>query len=403
MWTDLNINFQQQTINHCCKQIQYPAGLDLVKQMGGRVFNENQKHREDRRIMVEEDRLPPSCEFCIRSEPNSIRHVWNQWNDKKINHIRNSLINAVHTSYIELDIGNKCDMACIYCGAHSSSTWAKELGIANAETEWDQWYASEWRKEILRALDEHIQVLDKETVLTFNLLGGEPLLLPYTYDMIEQIGRMCRTAKFEQKPTIMVTTNLNCKPKLLSRLKNVMLETSKYIRWVLSISIEDINERAEKTRFHLNWKRFEKNLIEIKSIPDFIYLTATINMFSLPYLDEFIDWAFNLLGHFGYARTWDFTMNSVQGHYTEVGYCYKDLIDIDKILHRYNVNLEQSGLLETIKSDSIATHIKNLYEQLETLEPDEEFWKFWNDRMRTRGIDYTELYPLKQIKERFNK
>jgi organic radical activating enzyme len=399
MWTDLYINFQEHTVTHCCKQTHYPLYFDEIDSLHSGVFHHNSRHQHDRNVMVTQNKLPASCDFCIKSEPDSIRRVWNEWNNDRIAEIKDTLLTANLTSYIELDIGNKCDMACVYCGPMSSSTWAKELGVTPVEK--DEHINEVWRWKIMQALKGHVSSVDKETRLTFNILGGEPLILPDTYKIISELTEIISEANFKNKPQIMITTNLNAKEKLIEKLKSVIEETKDYISWVISISIESIGEHAEKTRYNLNWSRFEHNLQSIKDVPDFIYLTATIDMFSLSFFSEFISWAFESLGHDTYARYWDFTMNSVQDTYSDVTYCPKDQVDIDCIIKTYNKNLEKSGLLAGVKSEQIRTHIQNLGKQLETKTPDDKFWAFWNARCQYRGVDYYNTVPLKSIVERY--
>lgn len=379
--------------------IHYPVNALMIEKMGKDVFWKNQQHYNDRKTMVEEDTLPKSCKFCIDAEPDSIRHVWNTWNDDYIEYNRETLVDAKLTNYIELDVGRKCDMACVYCGPWSSSTWAKELGVGYVND--DEEYAEIWRRTALEALREYVIDLPNHLKVVFNLLGGEPLLLPYTYDMLEFLAEVCSEAEFENKPTIMVTTNLNCKPKLLKRLLETIDKTSDTFNWQLSVSIEDVGERAERVRRHLNWERFESNLKQVSKTNTFIYLTMTVNILSLPFLDEYFDWAFQTLGKDRYGRVWDFTMNSVQDQAQDIVYCPADLVDIDRILMSYENNIAGVDLDYLSKRPVIIKHIHNMAGQLGKKVPDEKFFHFWELQRIKRNLDYTDMYPLPEIFARY--
>jgi organic radical activating enzyme len=399
LWTDLYINFQEQTFGHCCKMIHYPVNALTIEKMGKDVFWKNEHHHNDRKAMVEENRLPNSCKFCIDAEPDSIRHVWNTWNTEFIDYNRDRLMAAKETNYIELDVGRKCDMACVYCGPWSSSTWAKELGVGYKND--DEEYAEMWREEVMKALREYVISLPKRLKVVFNLLGGEPLLLPYTYDMLEFLAEVCAEANFDNKPTIMVTSNLNCKTKLLDRLLETIEKTSDTFNWQLSVSIEDVGERAERVRRHLNWNRFEKNLKAVRQTDTFIYLTMTVNILSLPFLDEYFDWAFQTLGHDRYGQNWDFTMNSVQDQAQDIVYCPPDLVDIEKLIAAYERNIADVNPYYLAKRPVILQHIRNMGGQLGKRVPDEKFFHFWELQRIKRGLDYTDMYPLPEIFERY--
>jgi organic radical activating enzyme len=397
MWTDLYLNFQEQTFGHCCKQIHYPVNALTIEKLGKDVFWRNDKHYADRKTMVIDNQLPQSCKFCIDSEPNSIRHVWNSWNDRYIENKKDQLVDSKITSYIELDIGRSCDLACVYCGPWSSSTWAKELGINH--TIIDEEYAKIWRETALEALRQYLFSLPKNLNLSFNILGGEPLLITYTYDMIEFLAQVCEEVGFDNKPTIMITTNLNCKPKLLKRLLETINNTSNSFNWNLSISMEDIGERAERVRYHLDWNRFETNLKEIKKTNIFIYLTVTINILSFPFLNEYFDWAFMTLGQEHYGVRWDFTMNSVQDSAQDISYCTSDLVDVEKIVNAYIKNIKDLDLDQLSKEADIIRHLNNMRMKLGTKIPDSKFFLFWEIQKKKRNIDYTIFYPLNKIYE----
>lgn len=289
MWTDLNINFQKQTFQHCCKQTAQPISYDEIDTLNERVFDFHEQNVLNRKISIDENRLPPNCQWCIDTAPDNIKKVWNIWDDQYITHIKSHLKTESRTSYIDLDIGNSCDLACIYCGPWSSTTWAKELGQP-LRNPIDQ----QWKQKILENLKTYIGSFNKDRRLVFNLLGGEPLLITDTYDIISYLSQICR--HFEHKPVLMITTNLNCKPALLKKLLSTIDSTKDVFEWNISVSIEDINERAEAVRYHLDFQTFENNLRAIKSTVEYLYITTTFSLFSFPNFDEFLVWCFDLLG-----------------------------------------------------------------------------------------------------------
>lgn len=393
MWTDTNINFDKQALRHCCKQTNMPLPIDEVKKYGSEVFERHPLNVSNRREMVEDNRLPASCQWCIDSEPNSIKDVWNIWSDEFIEKNRTRLVENSYVSYIELDIGASCDMACVYCGPWSSTTWAKELGQPANNT-----LDPEWRDEVLKYLSEYIAQIPADKKLTFNILGGEPLLIVDTYKMIEYIGEHC--GHFNKKPIIMLTTNLNCKPKLLERLKQTIEATQDQFEWVISISIENVGRMAELVRYHLDWDRFEHNVREIKDRVDRIYLTNTFNLLSFSNFDDFVEWAFDMFGREQYTHTWDFSLNTVQEGFTDLAYVSPDMVNIDRIKDTYRRYVEQCDNPSQWRLDQFYNHIDNLYQRLGTKKVDTRFYSFWQAMSNRRGVNYLNLTPIREMVER---
>jgi sulfatase maturation enzyme AslB (radical SAM superfamily) len=395
MWTDLYINLQDRIFNHCCKQIMYPVDLEEVEELGADVFFKNKRHYPDRQKSVLENIMPASCEYCIESAPNSIKNVWNVWRDDFIEEQGTDLVDAVHTKHIEIDVGRSCDMACVYCGPRSSSTWSKELGV---KWDVDEDLSEAWADRVLEALREYILTLPRDQQITFNLLGGEPLLVTRSYDIIEYLAETC--CDFEHKPILMITTNLNCKPALIKKLEKTMKKTADIFEWQIAISIEDVGHRAERVRHGLKWDRFTENVEVIKGLADKIYITMTVNLISFPKLGDFVDWAFDTFGEEGYTKDWDFTLNMVKGGFVDVSYCSNDLVDLIEIVSRYKARADRPHVNRR-KIWQFEEHMKNMYRHLGTQDPGPEFFSFWDAMNKRRPTNYYEVFPLNIIRKRY--
>lgn len=375
MWTDINIDFARKNIRHCCKSRRdYPISVKEINQLKEKVFDHNFVTTNAKTTMVKDNKLPMVCMDCKLYEPNSIRHVWNVWDDNFIEHKKDKLMQMNATNYIEFDLGNQCDLACVYCGPWSSTVWAKELNSKKYQKENDK----EWKELILKHLKEYLKTIDPTTQLTFNILGGEPTLIPETYDIIDALAEMC--SHFTINPTIMVTTNLNTKHKLMDRFIQVVESTSDIFDWHISISIEDLGKNAELIRYGLNWERFEQNILRIKDFAKRVYLTMTFNLLSFPNFKGFIEWAMNLLDKQDYDTKWVFSMNSVQDGFSDVAFLRKNQVNVDAFIKFINS-------LNLPSKEPIISHLKNLKNRLGTKDIDEEFFKFWDTLIKRRNIE----------------
>jgi len=390
MWTDTNINFQSKTFRHCCKQIGQWISLEEIDSLGPDVFEKHESNIENRKIAIEQNELPPACKWCIDTAPNNIKQVWNIWNDDIIEYKLPNLLHNNETTYIDLDIGKSCDLACVYCGPWSSTTWAKELDQP-ANNVIDQ----TWKTKVLDNLKEYLLNFDSDRDLTFNILGGEPLLIVDTYDIILYLSESCK--HFNKKPVLMITTNLNCKPALLKRLLETIEKTRNIFSWNLSVSIEDIDKRAEAVRYHLDFENFENNLNAVKNKVDHLYLTTTFSIFSFANFHEFFNWSFDILGKNNYTRNWDYSLNNVQEGFTDLAYCPKELIDIDYIKNSYYNNID--GIkVDAFKKQNVIDHLDNMYSRAGTKNINSQFIGFWEQMNLRRNLNYFEIYPLTKIK-----
>lgn len=384
MWTDLTIDLKSKTFKHCCKQLPYKPNLADIKTLGKDFFINYDLNIKNRKQMLFENELPESCAFCKYQGENSIKHVWNSWTDEYINQNENVLLYEDQTFYIEIDIGNSCNLACIYCGPWSSTTWEKELNIKNSTSNNEEYNAL-----VLKLLVEWIKTFPKNRKLTINMLGGEPLMIPETYAIIEKLIPACK--KFDYKPKMMITTNLYTKPKLLDRLFEILEKTSGVFSWEFSISIEDIGERAEMVRYGLNWKVFEDNVGKIIDKVDYIYFTNTINIVSLPYFDEWIEWAFNKMQSKKFGHNWLLSCNYVQDNFTDCAYIPRDLIKLSFIKEKFLSHIQKNNIsTETSRVKEFIQHIDNIEGRLGTKIADDNFVKFWRDLSNRRKLDYIE-------------
>jgi len=384
LWYDINIDFVRKNIRHCCKATRdHETTQEEIDRLGKDVFNHSVVTQHARRTMLVRNKLPHVCTDCIKHEPNSIRHVWNVWSDADIDTKRKHLqTDDHHTNYIEFDLGPQCDLACVYCGPWSSTTWAKELGWEN-KTKIDP----VWKESVLENLTKYIVTLPKSSTIAFNILGGEPTLMKETYEIIERLKTVCD--HFDHKPVMMITTNLNTKTALMTRFLKILEETKDIFKWSVAVSIEDIGERAEAIRYNLDWKRFSENLVKINELADLVYLTTTFNSMNFPYFGEFIDWSFATMGE-GYGSRWMYSTNSVQDGYSDIAYLRPDQIDVTGIKQA----LKKHATVSNNTTQKMFDHLDNLESRLGTKAIDDKFVEHWEQLVARRGLDYLNLFPV---------
>ncbi len=195
------------------------------------------------------------CDRCWKIESignKSFRETANSDLDKGIQTINFSKVkNKIDYNdirYIDITLGNKCNLACRMCNASSSSLYAMQLaqldehyGPINLD------FDRGTRNKILEAIDR------SKNLNTIYLLGGEPLV----NDFHDEIINLLIQKKISKNITLHYSTNLQIDvEKYLALWQNFKLIQ-------LGISIDGTNETYEYIRWPGRWNKLYKNLQKV--------------------------------------------------------------------------------------------------------------------------------------------
>jgi len=281
-WTDVNIDFKNKLIRHCCKAEPYnfPDKLSID-------FFDNSPQIQERRSQTTRGIQHQDCNSCWRdiNSGNAAYKDWmNKWSDQDFD-ARN--LHIPHVNYIDIELDNTCDLSCLYCSSVCSSKIAQEEGVVNVDNT---------RKEDIAAFMLWFETLAATTTeqVTVNFLGGEPTASKLFYELVDFIN-----ATILKYPTfnvfIEVCTNCNSKPFLMDKLLSAM--DSSTATWAVSISNESYGEDSELIRYGLEWDRFVSNFKRYTEHPKVssITLAPTVNAFSLPSFAQYISFVHVML------------------------------------------------------------------------------------------------------------
>jgi hypothetical protein len=142
---------------------------------------------------------------------------------------------------------------------------------------------------------------------TFRITGGEPLLSPDTFKVLEYIQE-----NWEQNPrlSLAINTNLSVPDKLIKRLLDIgedLVNNNKIRELIIFTSVEAIGRQAEYTRFGLNYDKFWENIDQICTrIPKVtVNIMAAFNALSVFTYGELIDKVLEMKGkHDNGKRYW---------------------------------------------------------------------------------------------------
>lgn len=194
--------------------------------------------------------------------------------------------------FVDLKLGNICNLKCRICGSWSSSKWAEEeLAYMPKDFNKKEHIAYTWLKsgawprktetfwENMRALLPNIKY--------FEFTGGEPWMIQEHFDLLEY------AVSTGDSKHIDIHYNTNATQDPLPH-----AEIWKHFGRVdIAFSIDNVGDRFEYERYGANWTRANEIIDEVHTLQQgyginiTTQLCFTINIQNVYYLDELLAWA----------------------------------------------------------------------------------------------------------------
>jgi organic radical activating enzyme len=277
-WTDINLNFANRTIRHCCKSLDIPFPETLTVDF----FNNSEQVKTTRDDLLN-DRETLNCITCwndYKLTGSAYRDFKNEWK---------SLYDfSTKIQSIEIFLDNLCDMSCIYCDELASSKIASEKKIKplkNLKAEED-----------LKVFVEFLETVAKtQPDISLSFLGGEVTYSKKFFYFVEQLLENDILLKSNVNFSILT----NCNSSDAAMLKTITLFNKMPINWHVNVSIsnESIGNAAELVRYGLSWERFIKNfkIYYLHSKVSSVLIAPTLTIFTVKTFPEFIKTMINLV------------------------------------------------------------------------------------------------------------
>lgn len=302
-WTDINIDFENRTVRHCCKTTPHDFPKDLTED-----FISNNDRIKERRIQSLEGVKHEDCSSCwadYDTGKSAYRDWANRWDEKFLN--SNTITDSdefIH--YIEIKPDRICDMSCIYCSAYSSSKIAQEEKVIYLDKT-DQNDYQVFRSWISRFLSRKDL---KSSQIVFIFLGGEPTASERFYQLTDYIESQAEKYK-HLDIRLEICTNANSKKFLMNKIIDRMDRSR--LKWAIGISNEGFKRDAELVRYGLDWNRFEENFRIYIQHPktELIVLSPTLNIFSLKTFSQYINWVFEQFKNFAPTKEFSWYGNFI--------------------------------------------------------------------------------------------
>ena len=245
---------------------------------------------------------PEMCERCFREEDagvRSARHGWNEaWYDANADY--SSITPEPKAQYIDLRLGNLCNLKCRMCNPYASNQWVDEWNQLQTEDSLPE--------EELKRLDTDTMMWPNkqkvwenfmnvaDTIDEIYLTGGEPTVIKEQQRLLDYLIDEGIAGNIRLK----YNTNLVKMPEWL------------FDRWLhfkriqLNCSIDAVGELDHYIRHPSRWQTVLENFERIQTLDNAnIEIHCTVQMYNILRMSEFIEWAnpyghkiyFNILNH----------------------------------------------------------------------------------------------------------
>ena len=237
---------------------------------------------QDLRESFKRGEKPAGCVSCWKEEAtgktSKRQHMWYKAPQLGQLHVTKDL---VAPRFIDLKLGNICNLKCRICSPHSSSQWVNDMIKLDpsAKKKWKDYNnKGSWPRQqnvFMEDIENHIG-----EIMFFEITGGEPLMIKQQFDVLKK----CVDKGVSQNIEIHYNTNGTQFPE------EAIKEIWPYFKRVeIAFSIDDIESRFEYQRHPAKWVEVNENIVKFKQagLENFsMQVCTTINLFSMFHLDE---------------------------------------------------------------------------------------------------------------------
>lgn len=282
------------TIRPCCL-----AEEEIVDDVGDKfeldsaVFSsvQNSQYMKDLRQQFLDQQKPRTCRKCWNEERAGRTSKRMHTLDRLKHMITDSewTADAKPLMFLDLKLGNICNLKCRICGSWSSSQFAtEELHFVNPSDKknsihYQMLKKGAWPRENKNFWDQIDAMLDQIRYIEFT--GGEPFMIQEHFDMLKGIVDRGIAHQVE----IHYNTNGTQWPEGAE-------EIWQHFKTVeIAFSIDDLDARFEYQRTNARWAEVMQNLHRFRELRKKhnnirLQVCATINVFNVFYLEGLAEW-----------------------------------------------------------------------------------------------------------------
>ena len=246
-------------------------------------------------------------EFIDGQQPQTCRKCWREERSGRTSKRMHTLDRLKHMlahetewtaaakplMFLDLKLGNICNLKCRICGSWSSSTFATEE-LANlapdankkASHHYHMLKQGAWPRENQQFWNEIAAVSDQIQYIEFT--GGEPFMIQEHFDLLQGLVDRGLAGNIE----IHYNTNGTQYPEQAE----AVWQHFKLVE--IAFSIDDVGARFEYQRTNAIWTEVEANIARFKTLRSRyanirLQVCSTVNVFNVLYLPELAAWNYS--------------------------------------------------------------------------------------------------------------
>ena len=274
----------QGDVRPCCLSTTDIPDVNLTTN----TLAEAQRHpyMQEMRQVFSEDRRPGNCERCWIEEDagkkSKRQHMLDKFKHVPVDYTSTEPADLI---FLDLKLGNICNLKCRICGSWSSSRWAQEeiaqYGAGHEASEW--LYQGSWPRRAPDFWKEMDQLLPQ--LRYFEFTGGEPFLIQQHFELLERAV----SAGYAQDIDIHYNTNGTQFPD-----QHTLWREFKRVQ--IAFSIDNTGARFEYERAGADWELVNQNIrafqqLQQQGYPLDLQVCVTWNIQNVLDMRDFLTWA----------------------------------------------------------------------------------------------------------------
>ena len=195
---------------------------------------------------------PKACSRCYQAERNG---EWNkrQHENLKFNWKSPNRINVVtdDLEFLELRLGNVCNLACATCNSFSSSKWKQDEIKLSKKLPWFTAYDSA-QASWFESVEFYAKLAEQsKNVKVIYINGGEPFLIKAHKRLLDDLIAQGVAGEIELE----YSTNVTILPE------EFLSVWAHFKKVTIMLSVDDIGQRNDWLRWPSKWADVEKNIL----------------------------------------------------------------------------------------------------------------------------------------------
>tara|TARA_B110000858_G_scaffold73104_1_gene84989 strand:+ start:683 stop:2137 length:1455 start_codon:yes stop_codon:yes gene_type:complete len=272
----------------------------------------NTKHKKEMRRQMQNGKRPAECEYCWKMEDMKKDVVSDRtfktiiYTDEELQEAFDADWNAnTELKTFEIAFDRTCNLACSYCNASFSTTWAKDInkngpytnlvsdgaGAFTQNGDWTAPYDSDEANPYIQAFWKWWDNGLADSLDELRITGGEPLMSGNTWKLFDWYSKQESNMRFA------INSNLIAKDSIIDKL----IEKAQGIKkFHIYTSCEAVGAQAEYIRDGLDYQQWLRNTTRILDETNTsVSIMMTINSLCLFSITEFLDEVYALKEHTG--------------------------------------------------------------------------------------------------------